>query len=108
MSSCHLDYKQPPPDKRGFQRGLLEMGTEPESVDAQKGTMKDVLARCLKKDEAQVCTLLKMCALSLRGISTLLQALLEDQHSRLRYLIYVHVLLIPTMLPPLCTDCIVQ
>jgi hypothetical protein len=38
------------------------MGTEPESVDAQKGTMKDVLARCLKKNIAQVCTLLKSCA----------------------------------------------
>ncbi len=32
------------------------MGTEPESVDAQKGTMKDVLVRCLKKNEAHVCT----------------------------------------------------
>jgi hypothetical protein len=32
------------------------MGTEPESVYAQKGTMQDVLARCLKKTEAQVCT----------------------------------------------------
>ncbi len=39
-----------------------QMGTEPESVDAQKGTMKDVFARCLKKNEAQVCTLLKTCA----------------------------------------------
>ena len=38
------------------------MGTEPESVDAQKGTMKDILARCFKKNEAQVCTLLKSCA----------------------------------------------
>jgi hypothetical protein len=39
-----------------------QMGTEPESVDAQKGTMKDVLARCLKKNIAQVCTLLISCA----------------------------------------------
>jgi hypothetical protein len=38
------------------------MGTEPESVDAQKGTMKDIFAGCLKKKEAQVCTLLKSCA----------------------------------------------
>jgi hypothetical protein len=38
-----------------------QMGTEPESVDAQKGTMKDIFARCLKKNEAQVCTLLKLC-----------------------------------------------
>jgi hypothetical protein len=35
------------------------MGTEPESVDAQKGTMKDIFARCLKKNIAQVCTLPK-------------------------------------------------
>jgi hypothetical protein len=34
------------------------MGTEPETVDAQKGTMKDIFARCLKKNIAQVCTLL--------------------------------------------------
>jgi hypothetical protein len=39
-----------------------QMGTEPESVDAQKGTMKDIFARYLKKNEAQVCTLLKSCA----------------------------------------------
>ncbi len=32
------------------------MGTEPESVDAQKGTMLDIFARCLKKNIAQVCT----------------------------------------------------
>jgi hypothetical protein len=38
------------------------MGTEPESVDAQKGTMKDIFARCLKKNIAQVCTLFKSCA----------------------------------------------
>jgi hypothetical protein len=38
------------------------MGTELESVDAQKGTMKDLLARCLKKNIAQVCTLFKLCA----------------------------------------------
>jgi hypothetical protein len=39
-----------------------QMGTEPESVDAQKGTMKDIFARCLKKNMAQVCTLSKLCA----------------------------------------------
>ncbi len=36
-----------------------KMGTEPESVDAQKGTMKDIFARCLV---AQVCTFLILCA----------------------------------------------
>jgi hypothetical protein len=35
------------------------LGTKPESVDAQKGTMLDIFARCLKKEIAQVCTLLK-------------------------------------------------
>jgi hypothetical protein len=44
------------------------MGTEPESVYAQKGTMKDVLARCLKKTEAQVCTLFFTCALFQRDV----------------------------------------
>jgi hypothetical protein len=33
------------------------METEPEPVDAQKGTMKDIFARCPKKNIAQVCTL---------------------------------------------------
>jgi hypothetical protein len=37
------------------------MGTKPESVDAQKGTMLDIFARCLKKKIAQVCTLHKYC-----------------------------------------------
>jgi hypothetical protein len=36
-----------------------KLGTKPESVDAQKGTMLDIFARCLKKKIAQVCTLLK-------------------------------------------------
>ncbi len=39
-----------------------QMGTEPGPVDAQKGTMKDIFARCLKKNIAQVCTLLRSCA----------------------------------------------
>jgi hypothetical protein len=38
------------------------MGTEPESVDAQKRTMKDIFTRCLKKKIAQVCTLPKSYA----------------------------------------------
>jgi hypothetical protein len=46
----------------GFGHGPPQMGTEPEPVDAQKGTMKDIFARCLKKNIAQVCTLLKLCA----------------------------------------------
>jgi hypothetical protein len=36
-----------------------QMGTKLESVDAQKGTMKDIYSRCLKKNKAQVCTMLK-------------------------------------------------
>jgi hypothetical protein len=36
---------------------LARMGAELSSVYAQKGTMKDVLARCLKKTDVQVCTL---------------------------------------------------
>jgi hypothetical protein len=34
------------------------MGTELESVDAQKGIMQDIVARCHKKNIAQVCTML--------------------------------------------------
>jgi hypothetical protein len=35
------------------------LGTKPESVDAQKGTMMDIFTSCLKKEIAQVCTLFK-------------------------------------------------
>jgi hypothetical protein len=38
-------------------RMLARMGAGPSSVYTQKGTMKDVLARCLKKTDVQVCTL---------------------------------------------------
>jgi hypothetical protein len=38
------------------------LGTKPESVDAQMGTMLDIFARGLKKKIAQVCTLLRLCA----------------------------------------------
>ncbi len=58
MSSCHKDYKQPPPDGVASDAGP-RLGTKPESVDAQKGTMLDIFARCLKKKIAQVLTLLK-------------------------------------------------
>jgi hypothetical protein len=34
-----------------------QMGPEPGSIYTQKGAMKDVLARCLKKTDVQVCTL---------------------------------------------------
>jgi hypothetical protein len=74
------------------------MGTEPESVDAQKGTMKDILARCFKKNEAQVClTLLNMCALSNFNLIT-------STAGRPTFKIYIiwctyMYLLRPTMLP---------
>ncbi len=38
-------------------RLLARMEAGPSSVYTQKGTMKDVLARCLKKTDVQVCTL---------------------------------------------------
>ncbi len=38
-------------------RMLARMGAGSSSVNAQKGTMKDVLARCLKKTDVQLCTL---------------------------------------------------
>jgi hypothetical protein len=43
---------------------LTRMGTELGSVYGQKGTMKDVLARCLKKTNVQVCTLFNVCVMS--------------------------------------------
>ncbi len=46
----------------GLRTRAPQMGTELESVDAQKWTMKDIFARCLKKNIAQLCTLLKLCA----------------------------------------------
>ncbi len=49
-------YKQHPLDKCGNKTLLARMGAEPSSVYTQKGTMKDVPARCLKKTDVQVCT----------------------------------------------------
>jgi hypothetical protein len=57
------------------------MGTEPESVDVQKGTMKDIFARCRKKNIAQVFALLKLCLRceeEFNLLSTLLRVLLES------------------------------
>jgi hypothetical protein len=42
---------------------LTRMGTAPGSVYGQKGTMKDILARCLKKTNVQVCTLFNVCVM---------------------------------------------
>jgi hypothetical protein len=58
-----------------------QMGTEPEPVDAQKGTMKDVFARCLNKKVAHVCTLLRLsvnCKEEFQLTADLPQALLEN------------------------------
>jgi hypothetical protein len=55
LSSCHYNYKQPPPDGVASDVGS-RLGTKPQSVDAQKGTMLDIFVRCLKKNIAQVCT----------------------------------------------------
>jgi hypothetical protein len=48
------------------------MGTESGSVYGQKGTMKDVFARCLKKIDFQVCTLLNIYVFVHNEISALL------------------------------------
>ncbi len=47
------------------------MGTEPESVDAQKGTMQDIFMRCLKKNIAQACTLLSQVLIVKRNLNLL-------------------------------------
>jgi hypothetical protein len=58
VSGCHKDYKQPSLDGVASDAGP-KLGTKPEPVDVQKGTMLDIFARCVKKKIAQVCTLLK-------------------------------------------------
>jgi hypothetical protein len=54
-------HKQHPLDKRGNKTHARQNGGRAElqasSVYTQKGTMKDVLARCFKKTDVQVCTL---------------------------------------------------
>jgi hypothetical protein len=59
------------------------MGTEPESVHAQEGTMQDVLARCLKKTEAQVCAKINRSMFAKKYSIFLSRiCLLENQHSK--------------------------
>jgi hypothetical protein len=48
------------------------MGAELSSVYAQKGTMKDVLARCLKRTDVQLCTLSRVYVLFYNATFTLL------------------------------------
>ncbi len=65
------------------------LGTKPESVDAHKGTMLDVFARCLKKKIAQVCTLLKQCANIKEEITAntiIVVTLSVDQHPKSKIL----------------------
>ncbi len=50
-------YKQHRRDKRGNKMHARQKGPGPSSVYTMKGAMKDVLARCLKKTDVQVCTL---------------------------------------------------
>ncbi len=49
---------------------LTGMGAGPGSVCGQKGTMKDVFARCLKRTDVQVCTLTLCIYRSVIAIST--------------------------------------
>ncbi len=51
---------------------LARMGAELNSVYAQKGTMKDVFTRCLKKTNVQVCTLFSVYVLFCTATFTLL------------------------------------
>jgi hypothetical protein len=67
------------------------METEPESVDAQKGTMKDVLPRCLKKNEAQVCTLPKRVHYRKEEFQPYYKHCWKTNIQALHYLMYVHV-----------------
>jgi hypothetical protein len=69
-----------------------QMGTEPEPVDAQKGTMKDIFTRCLKKNIAQACMLLILCAkrkeefqLTANLTANITRELTSQKSQRLRY-----------------------
>jgi hypothetical protein len=53
-------YKQHHRVGRGNKMHARQKGPEPRSVYIQKGAMKDVLARCLKKTDVQVCTLISV------------------------------------------------
>jgi hypothetical protein len=55
------------------------MGTKPESVDAQKGTMQDIFARCLKKNIAQVCTLFDHVLTVKRNLNLLYIAIIAEK-----------------------------
>jgi hypothetical protein len=57
-----------------------QKGTELKPVDAQKRTMQDLFARCLKKNTAEVCTLLNSVLIVKRNFNLLpilLQVLLR-------------------------------
>jgi hypothetical protein len=56
--------------RRGFLRGP-QMGLETESVDAQKGTKLDIIARCHKTNIAQVCTLFDHVLIVQRNLNSL-------------------------------------
>ncbi len=86
------------------------MGTEPEPVNAQKGSMQDIFARCLKKNIAQVCTLL-IHVLGIKRNSTYCQSYAsiaeKNQHPRnyggyvidvcVNLLVTANVLFVPPM-----------
>jgi hypothetical protein len=67
------------------------MGTELESVYAQEGTMQDVLARCLKKTEAQVCTSTNIREFFVKRYPTFLSSMLTGKSIFKIYIAqYVH------------------
>jgi hypothetical protein len=66
-------YKQHHRVGCGNKMHAFQKGPEPGSVYTQKGAMKDVLARCLKKTDVQVCTLtsvyLLFCNCNIRALA---------------------------------------
>jgi hypothetical protein len=105
VSSCHQDYKQSPPEERGFLRGCPKMGTEPESVYAQKETMQDVLARCLKNTDPSMYIDQYTCILVKRYSTFFEQYSLEGKYSR-HIVQYVHVFITNNRCPFLCLSCV--
>jgi hypothetical protein len=61
---------------------LTRMGAGPGSVCGQKGTMKDVFARCLKRADVQVCTLtivyILFCNCDIHALATYVPLLLRS------------------------------
>ncbi len=88
-----------------------QMGTKLEPVDAQNGTMQDIFASCLKKNIAQVCTLVIHVLVVNRSFNLLpilCKYCWKNQHPRNHsgYVTDVHVNLLQQQASSLSLTCI--